>query len=164
MLLTFIVQLFNTNYFMSVCFNNMNTTDTSFCQNKSVCRAPPENKRPEERNVENDKLGRNGKTIVRSLWSPVAWLKSKQHGQGWCETFSNFCRLKSSSSLKEECRGGIFCGTRPSLCQRHPVGTSTLHADRQMLCQAYASTENETRDHCSILAVPLLMGLHHTQT
>lgn len=116
-----------------------------------------------KRRVENDKLRRNGKTILRSLCSPTAQSKWKWHGQGWWETFSTFCRLKSSLSFKGECRGGIACGTRPSLCQRDPVGTSTLPTERQVLRQAHLSTEMKETTVLSFL-VPFLMALNHMQT
>lgn len=165
MLLTCLVQLFNTNHFTSVCFNNMNTRDTSFCQNKSVCWASPENKRPEERRVGNNKLGRNGKTIVRSLCSPVARPKWQWHSQDWCETFPSFCRLKSSLSLKGECAEVAF-----SVGQDLPCGRGILWEhlciEQTGKCPVKLTLALKMKKETTVVfwLGPFLMELHHMQT
>lgn len=70
------------------------------------------------------------------------WHKQNENSQSWCQTFSNFCRLKSSLLPKGKCRGGIFCGSRSSLCQRYPMGP-TLQTNWSVLCQVQLSTENK---------------------
>lgn len=57
----------------------------------------------------------------------------------------------------------VFYGTRPSLCQRDPVGKSTLQAAKHFVKLTLALEMKKETTVVSWL-VPLLVGLHHRQT
>lgn len=159
MLLTFMAHWCNTNCFMSVCFHNTSTTTSSFCENESV-HTPLKNKRLQERRWKITSWEETGRQF-QGDYAPQ-WHKQNENSQSWCQTSSNFCRLKSSLLPKGKCRGGIFCGTRSSLCQRYPLGPATLQTNWSVLCQVQLTTVNQKRDHCGVMV--FTYELQHTQT
>lgn len=86
-------------------------------------------------------------TTGRQLQGDYApqWHRQNETSQSWWQTFFNFCRLKSLLLPKGEPRAGIFCGIRSFLCQRYPMGPSTLQTNWSALHQAQLSTENKKR-------------------
>lgn len=145
---------------MSVRFNNMNTTDPSFCQNKPVCRAP----------LEKVRRKKGGKWQVGKEWkdsskepmlsSGTVKMEVARAGLVW-----NLLQLLQISVIIIF-QGGVqrwYCLWDKTLCQKDPVGTSTLPTEREVLCQAHLSTEMKETTVVSCL-VPFLMALHHMQT
>lgn len=86
-----------------------------------------------------------GKKIGRQLQGDYApqWLRQNENSQSWCQTLSNFCRLKSSLHPKGEGKGDIFCGIRSSLCHRDPMGPPLLQTNWSVLCQLQLSAEKK---------------------